>query len=76
MGTGMGACAVFEREWIEDAAPKSSSLVMQSTNLPAAVGPYSFGKVIKQADGSLLAFTSGQLGLDPKTNLLVEGLKA
>ena len=49
---------------------------MQSDQLPAAVGPYSLGKVIKQSDGSLLAFTSGQLGLDPKTNTLVEGLKA
>jgi 2-iminobutanoate/2-iminopropanoate deaminase len=32
---------------------------MQSTKLPSAVGPYSLGKIIKQADGSSLAFTSG-----------------
>lgn len=31
------------------------------------------GKVVKLANGSLLAFSSGQLGLDPKTNALVTG---
>ena len=46
---------------------------MISDRLPAAVGPYSLGKIIKNSDGSVMAYTSGQLGLDPKTNLLVEG---
>lgn len=43
---------------------------MQSDKLPAAVGPYTFGKVINMPNGQL-AFTSGQLGLDPKTGNLV-----
>ena len=44
---------------------------MNSTRLPAAVGPYSMGKQIRFQNGSVLAFTSGQLGLDPKTNQLI-----
>jgi enamine deaminase RidA (YjgF/YER057c/UK114 family) len=44
---------------------------MLSEKLPAAVGPYSLGKIIHFKSGSALAFSSGQLGLDPKTNNLV-----
>jgi enamine deaminase RidA (YjgF/YER057c/UK114 family) len=39
--------------------------------MPAAIGPYSKGKLIKLPDGSLMAYSSGQLGLDPKTNELI-----
>lgn len=44
---------------------------MKSDRLPAAVGPYSLGKIVKLANGSALAFSSGQIGLDPKTNNLI-----
>jgi enamine deaminase RidA (YjgF/YER057c/UK114 family) len=44
---------------------------MKSDRLPAAVGPYSMGRIINFANGSVMAFSSGQLGLDPTTNTLV-----
>lgn len=40
-------------------------------NAPAAIGPYCHGKVV---NGVL--FSSGQLGLDPATGALAEGVKA
>ncbi|MFL5756827.1 MAG: Rid family detoxifying hydrolase [Chloroflexota bacterium] len=42
-----------------------------STGAPAAIGPYSQGIV-----GDHLVFCSGQLGLDPATGELVEGVEA
>eukprot|EP00347_Sterkiella_histriomuscorum_P018346 403345857 len=46
-------------------------ITMQSDNMPAAIGPYTKGKLIKLQDGSMMAYSSGQLGLDPKTSELV-----
>lgn len=43
---------------------------IESTNAPAAIGPYSQAIV----SGNLV-FVSGQLGLDPSTGELVEGLE-
>ena len=45
--------------------------VITSENAPAALGPYSAG--IRTGN---LAFLSGQLGLDPKTGELAEGVVA
>ena len=42
---------------------------MQSNRLPAAVGPYSLGRIVELSEGTY-GYTSGQLGLDPKTNEL------
>lgn len=42
--------------------------VIQTENAPAAIGPYSQGRIV----GNLL-FASGQIPLDPKTGMLVEG---
>lgn len=44
---------------------------ISSKNAPAAVGPYSHG--VKVGD---TLFTSGQLGLDPVTGTLAEGIEA
>jgi 2-iminobutanoate/2-iminopropanoate deaminase len=44
---------------------------VSTTGAPAAIGPYSQGI---GADG--LVFCSGQLGLDPATGTLVEGVEA
>ena len=41
---------------------------IHTDSAPAAIGPYSQGTVFKE-----LVFTSGQLPLDPKTMLFVEG---
>lgn len=46
-------------------------IVIASENAPAALGPYSAGI----ASGNL-AFLSGQLGLDPSTGELAEGVVA
>ncbi|WP_102372558.1 RidA family protein [Enorma phocaeensis] len=45
--------------------------VIASENAPAALGPYSAGIA-----GGNLAFLSGQLGLDPATGELAEGVVA
>lgn len=45
--------------------------IISSKNAPAAVGPYSHGVLV----GDTL-FTSGQLGLNPKTGNLVDGIEA
>ena len=43
---------------------------IQTKNAPAAIGPYSQGII----SGNLI-FSSGQIGIDPKTSELVEGIK-
>ena len=48
-----------------------SSKIIQTQNAPAAIGPYSQAVVT----GGML-FTSGQLGIDPATNVLPEGIEA
>lgn len=45
--------------------------IIKTSHAPAAVGPYS--QAIKAAP---LVFVSGQLGLDPKSGTLVDGLEA
>ena len=45
--------------------------VISTTHAPAAIGPYS--QAIKTGN---LVFASGQLGLDPPTGNLVEGIEA
>ena len=40
-------------------------------NAPAAIGPYSQAQVVNG-----LVYTSGQIGIDPATGALVEGLEA
>ncbi|MBQ1430070.1 MAG: RidA family protein, partial [Firmicutes bacterium] len=42
-----------------------------TTNAPGAIGPYS-----QAVDCGNIVFTSGQLGLDPATGNLVEGVEA
>lgn len=42
-----------------------------TTNAPAAIGPY-----VQGVDAGALVFTSGQLGLDPATGTLPEGIEA
>jgi hypothetical protein len=48
-------------------------VTMESENMPAAIGPYSKGKLVQMPNGSCFAWSSGQLGLDPRTNELVKG---
>ena len=48
--------------------------ILTSKNAPAAVGPYCQG-IIPSAPG-VPVFLSGQVGLDPVTNKLVDGLEA
>lgn len=45
--------------------------VIYTKNAPKAVGPYS--QAIKVGE---FVFTSGQIGLDPETGVLVEGIEA
>ena len=45
--------------------------IIHTENAPAAVGPYS--QAIRTGD---LLMTSGQLGLDPETGILPEGVEA
>ncbi|XWX03858.1 RidA family protein [Aggregatilineales bacterium SYSU G02658] len=45
--------------------------IISTTNAPSAVGPYS--QAVRVGDW---VFTSGQLGLDPQTMQLVEGVQA
>lgn len=47
------------------------SETIHASNAPAAIGPYCHAKKV----GGLL-FTSGQLGLDPATGTLAEGVQA
>ncbi len=48
--------------------------ILNSSNAPAAVGPYVQG--IVPTKPGVPVFLSGQIGLDPVTNKLVEGLEA
>lgn len=48
-----------------------SAKIIQTQNAPAAIGPYSQAVMT----GEML-FTSGQLGIDPATNALPEGVEA
>ena len=41
---------------------------MQSENLAAAIGPYSFGQMVQMPNGSTWAWSSGQLGLKKDGN--------
>lgn len=41
---------------------------MPSTHLPPAIGPYSFGKSVQMPNGSIWAWSSGQLGLKQDGN--------
>lgn len=44
--------------------------VIQTSNAPAAIGPYSQGLVVPAGE---LIFTAGQIGLDPETGEVVPG---
>ena len=44
---------------------------VSTPNAPAAIGPYSQAQVVNG-----LVYTSGQIGIDPATGALVEGLEA
>ncbi len=44
---------------------------VSTPNAPAAIGPYSQAQIVGN-----LVYTSGQLGIDPATGDLVEGLEA
>ena len=44
---------------------------VSTPNAPAAIGPYSQAQIV----GSLV-YTSGQIGLDPATGILAEGIEA
>ena len=46
-------------------------IAIQATKAPAAIGPYS--QAIKKSN---LTFLSGQIGLDPRTMMLVDGIEA
>ena len=48
-----------------------ANTVISTVKAPAAIGPYS--QAIQTGD---MLFTSGQLGLDPKTGSLPEGIQA
>ena len=45
--------------------------IIQTQNAPAAIGPYSQAIVTRG-----MLFTSGQLGIDPVTNVLPDGIEA
>lgn len=45
--------------------------LVSTTNAPAALGPYSQAQIV----GSMV-YTSGQLGIDPTTGTLLEGVEA
>ena len=44
---------------------------VSTPNAPAAIGPYSQAQIVGN-----LVYTSGMLGIDPATGVLVEGLEA
>ncbi len=46
----------------------SNREIVKSEKAPTAVGPYSMAVI-----GGSFVFTSGQLGIDPQTNQMVEG---
>ena len=47
-----------------------SNRIVQSKNAPAAIGPYS-----QAITAGNLLFSSGQLGLNPETGVLPEGIE-
>ena len=51
--------------------PEATIVTMESENLPKAIGPYSKGKMVDFGNGSYMAWSAGQLGLDPKTGELI-----
>jgi 2-iminobutanoate/2-iminopropanoate deaminase len=57
---------------LDEEVPVSRAAVT-STEAPKALGPYSQAQVV-QSGGSRTCFTSGQVGIDPRTNALVEGV--
>lgn len=48
-----------------------SAKIIQTQKVPAAIGPYSQAVMTEE-----MLFTSGQLGIDPVTNALPEGVEA
>ena len=44
---------------------------VSTPNAPAAIGPYSQAQIVGN-----LVYTSGQIGLDPATGILAEGIEA
>lgn len=46
---------------------------MKSDKLAKPLGPYCAGRIVRMADNSRLAYTSGFIGQDPVTSKLVEG---
>ena len=46
---------------------------LQVEDAPKAIGPYSQAQVVRLHGGQKLVYTSGQVGLDPKTGELVPG---
>jgi 2-iminobutanoate/2-iminopropanoate deaminase len=61
---------VFRRKWGKGGRWGPAQIItMPSTHMPAPIGPYSFGKMIQMPNGSIYAWSSGQLGLKPDGNL-------
>ena len=46
---------------------------ISTKDAPAAIGPYSQAQVVRLHGGNRLVFTSGQVGLDPRTGEMVAG---
>jgi 2-iminobutanoate/2-iminopropanoate deaminase len=46
---------------------------LQVEDAPKAIGPYSQAQVVRLHGGQKLVYTSGQVGIDPKTGELVAG---
>ncbi len=47
---------------------------MNVPGAPEALGPYSHAQVVRLHGGNRIVYTSGQVGLDPKSGKLVEGV--
>ena len=47
--------------------------VLHVEDAPRAIGPYSQAQVVRLHGGQKLVFTSGQVGIDPRTGELVDG---
>ena len=48
---------------------------MNVPGAPEALGPYSHAQVVRLHGGNRIVFTSGQVGLNPETKELAEGVK-
>lgn len=57
---------MWRRHWKRRGGSKV--VTMQAESLPKPVGPFSPGKMIQYPHGSQLAYSSGQLGIDPATS--------